>query len=245
MNKLKSAIKKLVFRYITPPVVYSPIANNSNSQTGEDRIVAYLFSSMKIDHISYLDIGAGDPVCSNNTYFFYTNNGKGILVEPDSNVNDRTKAVRPDDLIINAAISDDTNEEADFFIFNDPSLNTLSEQEAKLRTNSGVYQLLEKKRIKLITIENIIKDYLNGQIPDLISLDVEGMDYKVLNSFNFENYPVPVWIVETCTYSENHVKPKVTSIIDLMLSKGYFVYADTYINTIFVNRFWFENYRAG
>ena len=32
-------------------------------------------------------------------------------------------------------------------------------------------------------------------------------------------------------------------VIDLMISKGYFVFADTYINTIFVNKSWFENYK--
>jgi hypothetical protein len=85
---------------------------------------------------------------------------------------------------------------------------------------------------------------MDNQLPDLISLDVEGVDYQILCAFDFNKYPVPVWIVETCEYSENHIKPKVTSIVDLMLSKGYFVFADTYINTIFVNQQWFDNYHA-
>ena len=99
------------------------------------------------------------------------------------------------------------------------------------------------KLSKLLSIENIISDYLNNKIPHLISLDVEGVDFKVLNAFDFEKYPVPIWIIETCEYSENHIKPKVLPILDLMKSKGYFIYSDTYINTIFVNKKWFENYK--
>jgi hypothetical protein len=83
---------------------------------------------------------------------------------------------------------------------------------------------------------------MNDISPHLISLDVEGVDFDVLNAFDFTRYPVPVWVIETCEYSENHIKPKIISIIDLMKAKGYFIYADTYINTIFVNTEWFNNY---
>jgi FkbM family methyltransferase len=242
MSKLKNIIRKFVFRYIKPPV---KIIDNSYSQAGEDRIVEYLFSSMGINEISYIDIGANDPVNGNNTYHFYNKNNKGVLVEPDSIYHNRMKETRPDDLLINAAISDEENEKADLYVFDVPALNTLSKEEADQRIRSGVYKLIEKRRIEQITIETIIKKYLKNRCPELISLDVEGVDYKVLNSFDFEKYPVPVWIVETCAYSETHIKPKVTSIIDLMLSKGYFVFADTYINTVFVKNSWFENYNAG
>ena len=241
MRGLKNIIRKVIFKYITPPIV-----NNSNSQAGEDRIVDYLFSSMGINKITYIDIGANNPIADNNTYLFYTKHNHGVLVEPDPVFNNHLKKARPRDIVINAAISDEGNKEADFFIFNSSSLNTLSIEEADLRSQSGVFKIIEKKRIKLITIEDIIKEhFLNNELPQLISLDVEGVDYQILNSFDFEKYPVPVWVVETCAYSENHIKPKITSIVALMLAKGYFVFADTYINTIFVNRNWFENYRAG
>jgi FkbM family methyltransferase len=237
MRKIKTFIRKAIFKYIIPD-----ITNNSNSQAGEDRIVNYLFSSMGINNITYIDIGANDPVRDNNTYFFYLKQNNGVLIEPDSNFYSLIKKTRHRDIVINAAISHKETDETDFFIFNLPSLNTLSKKEADLRVRSVIYKLIETRKIKLLTIENIISEYLNNKTPDLISLDIEGVDYKVLNSFDFEKYPVPVWIVETCKYSESHIKPKAISTIDLMLSKGYFVFADTYINTIFVNKTWYENY---
>jgi FkbM family methyltransferase len=241
MRKLKNIIRNTVFRFIKPPLI---TINNSNAQAGEDRVVEYLFNSMGIKNISYIDIGANDPVGCNNTFLFYTRNQRGVLIEPDTSFIKHIERIRPHDLVVNAAISDEGNKEADFYIFDLPALNTLSKEEAELRSQSGAYKLIETKKIKLITIENIIQEYMHDKMPDLISLDVEGVDYKVLSAFDFEKYPVPVWIVETCEYSENHIKPKVTPIVDLMLSKGYFVFADTYINTIFVNQNWFENYSA-
>ncbi|MFA6087612.1 FkbM family methyltransferase [Mucilaginibacter sp.] len=241
MGKIKKAIKKIVFKVIKPPIIS---VNNSNSQAGEDRIIQYLFSSMGISSFSYIDIGANDPIGCNNTYLFYNWGCRGVLVEPDLNFSERIKSARPNDIVVNAAISNEGNKNADFFVFNEPSLNTLSKEDAEMRVKSGMYKLTETRSIRLITIEDIIHENLNGTVPHLISLDIEGVDYQVLKAFDFEKYPVPVWIVETCEYSENHIKPKVTSIIDLMLSKGYFVFADTYINTIFVDKKWFNNYNA-
>ena len=135
--------------------------------------------------------------------------------------------------------------EADFYIFDESQISTLSKEEADQRLRSGRYRLKETIRIPLLTIEDIIKTHLRNITPHLISLDVEGVDFEVLNAFDFDKYPVPVFIVETCSYSETHIKPKFNAITDLMIQRGYFVYGDTYINTIFVNKHWFNNYSSG
>ncbi len=228
---------KLLYKLIKPS-----LRVNSFAQAGEDRILEFLFSTMGIRNITYLDIGANDPVFCNNTYLFYTRKGRGILIEPDPVFHSVLKRSRPRDLVIQAAVSDKENSEADFYIFDEPSVNTLSKSEADLRQQSGKYQLKKILRIPLLTIEFIIAKYMDNELPLLISLDIEGVDHDVLQAFDFVKYPVPVWIVETCAYSENHIKPKINTVIDLMLSKDYFIYADTYVNTIFVNKDWFYNY---
>ena len=230
-------LKQILFKLLKPSLIA-----NSHSQAGEDRIVDFLFNTMGIKKINYLDIGANDPKFCNNTYLFYCKGGKGILIEPDPVFKKVLQKSRPKDKVIEAAISDKENGEADFYIFDEPSINTLSKEEATLRQQSGKYHLKEIKRIPLVTIENIIVNHFDAIVPHLISLDVEGVDFAVLQAFDYAKYPVPVWIVETCEYSENHIKPKITSIIELMLGKGYFVYGDTYVNTIFVHNDWFNNY---
>ena len=42
----------------------------SYSQFGEDLIVNRILNLMGIEKLSYLNIGAHNPVCLNNTYFF-------------------------------------------------------------------------------------------------------------------------------------------------------------------------------
>jgi len=239
-QRLKKFIKKQVFKLIKPPVNK---VNNSNAQAGEDLILSFLFSSMGLSSISYIDIGSNDPIICNNTYLFYARSKSGLLVEPDLFYLNRTKKYRPKDKIIQAAVSDEEGE-VDFYLFDEPTLNTLSKEEALLRQQTGTFKIKEIKKITSIKIEKIIKEYMDNVAPDLISLDVEGIDYDILASFDFETYRVPVWVIETCEYSENHIKPKVQIIIDLMLEKGYFVYADTYINTIFVEKNWFYNFKS-
>lgn len=217
--------------------------NVSRSQAGEDRILSFLFGSMGVKKPSYIDIGANDPVNGNNTFLFYCRGSKGVLIEPDPAFAKNLKSKRPGDIIVQAAVSDKQNSVSQFYVFDEPAINTLSKEEADLRISSGKFKLKEVIEISLLTIPEIIKKYFDNTCPTFISLDIEGLDYDVLHSFDFKTYPVPVWIVETCAYSENHIKPKVHSLIDLMLSKGYFVYADTYINTIFVHTEWFNNYK--
>ena len=71
--------------------------------------------------------------------------------------------------------------------------------------------------------------------PNFISLDVEGYDFEILNTFDFSTYRPEVFCLETITYTEDNTEQKETEILEFMDSHGYMVYGDTYINTIFVD----------
>ncbi len=62
----------------------------------------------------------------------------------------------------------------------------------------------------------------------------EGMDEIILESINYEASSPTVICVETITFSKTGTGVKNTSIVKFLESKGYMVFADTYINTIFV-----------
>jgi len=230
---LKKKIKKKVFK-----IFPSSVGHWSGAQAGEDRIVNYLFKSRKIDRIKYIDIGANHPVKGNNTYLFYLKGSRGVLVEPDIKFHKNLIQTRPDDILIKKGIGIKEEENVVLYLFDDGSLNTLSKIQARERQKSG-QSIIEEHEIGLVTIEKIIEQNFKDQLPELVSLDIEGMDLAIIESHNFNKYPVPVWIIETCSYSENHIKEKISDIIDKMEDKGYFVFGDTYINTIFVNKKWF------
>ena len=55
----------------------------SFAQSGEDLIANFIFKYLDIPKITYLDVGAWDPVEVNNTYYFYRRGFRGVLVEPN------------------------------------------------------------------------------------------------------------------------------------------------------------------
>jgi FkbM family methyltransferase len=212
----------------------------SYSQAGEDAILRFLFNDYGKKRITYLDLGSNMPNYGNNTYWFYKNKSKGVCVDADINLVNQIKKMRKRDTVIHSGISTSNESEGVFYLFDEPALNTFSLKEVNARIEEGNHKVVGKINVKLQNINKIISENFETY-PDLLSIDIEGLDFQVLNSLDYNKYPIPVLCVETCEYSENHVRPKNTSFIKLLNDKGYEVYADTYINTIFVNKKWFYN----
>jgi FkbM family methyltransferase len=238
IRKLKNIVKKIIFKFIKPQIEVRYI-QNTYSQAGEDAILSFLFADKKINSVSYLDIGTNDPDYCNNTYLLYKKGNRGVCIEADKTLIPIIKKVRPEDKVINAGVAVGEMKEADFYIFDVKGLNTFDKSEAEKRATYGTFKIMEVEMVPLITINQIIKDNFTTY-PDFLSIDIEGLDLDVLRSLDFERYPIPVICAETCMYSENHIRLKDPKIEMFIISKGYEVYADTYINTIFVNRNWFN-----
>lgn len=228
-SEIKERLRTKLFQLINPPYV-----EQSYSQAGEDRILSYLFGTMGIEKPSYLDIGANLPKICNNTFLFYERGSAGVCVEADPALFDDLLRIRKRDKCLNIGITFDDRTEADFYIFPIPALNTLSKEEAEYRARNGSYEIEKTIKIPLKTINEVIEENF-AETPDLISLDVEGIDLDILKSLDFNKYRPLAICVETITYSENRTEKKIFEILDFVTSKGYFVYADTHINTIFVN----------
>lgn len=231
---LKDKIKNFIYKIVPPPNV-----NESFSQSGEDGCIAFLFSQLRIRKPSYLELGVYKPKHGSNTYSLYKNGGTGVLVEADSTLIEEIRSARPKDIVLNIGVGFDDMTEADFYIFNEPSLNTFNKEEAEYRVKFSSFKLVKTEKVKLKNINTILKENFKT-LPHFLSIDIEGLDLAVLKSLDLKRYPIPVICAETCTYSETHIKPKDKSIESFMINNGYFVYADTYINTIFVNENWFQ-----
>ena len=231
-------LKKIRQLFFPKPIIIR--RRNSYSQVGEDTLLSFLFADKKVGLLNYLDIGTNVPDDGNNTFLFYQNGHRGVCVEADKSLIPHIERVRPGDKIINVGVSVTGEGEADFYIFNIKGLNTFDQGEAERRSQSGLFKIEEVVRVPLMTINKIIKENFKT-FPDLLSIDIEGLDLDVLKTLDFKAYPIPVICVETCEFSENHIRPKDSSIAEFVLAKGYEIYADTYVNTIFVNRNWFYN----
>lgn len=210
--------------------------NKSYSQCGEDIILNFLLNVLKIKNPTYLDLGANDPIYFNNTYFFYERGYRGVCVEPDPILFEKLKRKRRKDICLNVGVGFNNEPvEADFYIMTANTLSTFSKKEALRYESYGTYKINEIIKIPLIPINDLIEINFN-RYPDLISLDIEGLELKVLNSLDLNKFNPTILCIETLTYTEDKTEKKTSKIINFMVSKGYMVYADTYINTIFVNK---------
>jgi len=209
-------------------------AKASYSQMGEDVIIDYLFNSLKISHPTYLEIGTNQPKICNNTYGFYNRGCKGVCIEPDIEMVKAIKQQRPGNTVLNIGIGISDQAVANFYLF--PGLmngwSTFSKEEADIRKKSSGLDY-RVTPVPLKNINTIMKNYFNPY-PNFISLDVEGLDLEILQSIEYDKFKPEVICVETITFGYlNNTEKKITAINDFMDSKGYFVYADTHINTIF------------
>lgn len=207
----------------------------SYSQCGEDLIIKFMFDSIKIYKPSFIDIGAHHPYYLNNTALFYSNGSRGINIEPDPSLFKLFTKYRKEDINLNIGV-DVKDGMRELFLINTPTLNTFSEEEVENYKLEGNYSVNGKVNVEVLSIESVLKKYFNGQFPQFLTLDAEGVDWIVLNSIDFEKkFPIII-CVETITFSENKTGVKKIEIINYLVEKGYIHYADTYINSIFIKK---------
>jgi FkbM family methyltransferase len=213
----------------------------SYSQCGEDLLVNYILRNVmkKTGNITYLDVGANHPIRISNTYFFYKKNiskGGGILIEPNPSLYKRLQKYRSKDIILNIGISpNNRREELEFFLFEHDVLNTMSKTERDEYLKIG-HKMVGSIMVQTVGIGEIFDKYIGKDGVDLLNLDVEGFDLEILNSMNFTENRPKVIVVETILHRSHLEQVKNEKIINFLLSKNYFIYADTYINTIFVDK---------
>ena len=124
--------------------------------------------------------------------------------------------------------------ELDFYVISTPTLNTFSKEEAENYSDQGDYKIIKTEKIQVKTLDFILNEYANNVFPQFLTIDAEGVDELIIRAIDFEkNYPLVICI-ETITFSNTGNGIKNKSLIAFIESKGYMVYADTNINTIFV-----------
>ncbi len=208
----------------------------SYSQCGEDLIIAFLFESMlNVHNISYLDIGANDPIHLNNTYHFYEKGFRGVCVDPNPLFKSPYKSNRPEDIFLIAGAGPKKGN-IEFFEIDPHTLSTFSEETAKQYVEEDHHKLVKTYKVPVLTVSDLRKRFFKeSSMPNLLSIDIEGWDYEIISTLDLESWSPTVICMETLTYSTQRKQHKIKPLIDLLKRKGYFVYADTYINTIFVN----------
>lgn len=220
-NKLRSQQPAFMFQ------------KKSYSQCGEDLIVSFALNLIHGSKPkSYLDIGANHPFHISNSALLYSEGGKGTLIEPDPYFAEMLRKKRPRDKIYQCGVHFSGDDKADLFIFDTPTLNTFSKQEAERYVSLG-HKLTQTLMVDLLNINTILESTDNL---DFMSIDIEGLDLTILKMIDWNKYRPTCICVETISYETINEPEKNHELISFMGSKNYFLYADTFINSIFIDR---------
>lgn len=147
----------------------------------------------------FVDVGAHDGVSINNTLYFENNNNwRGINIEPIKKVYDVLLINRPKCININCAVYN--NDGKTEFIYNTGYTEMISgikdtydprhEQRLKREINSqgGETKIINVNTKKLETIF----DENNVSHINYLSIDVEGAEFEVIKSINFDKVFIDV-----------------------------------------------------
>jgi len=189
------------------------------SQTGEDIILKFLLSEVPDKDIYYIDVGCNDPIRGSNTFLFYLNGGSGICIDGNIALIEKYKKIRPKDIALCNLISD-KEEEVTFYISHE---NTVSTANKKLmESRSQRWPIKEELIMGTSTLDDILRDNLPlDQKIHLLSIDVEGFDFKVLKSIDLIRYQPKVIVIELSEFNLNAKTLKTNEVNSYLEGYGY------------------------
>jgi len=140
--------------------------------------------------------------------------------------------LRSRDINLEIPISD-KSEILTYYEFDEPALNSFSLPLSQERITTSNYKIVAETQLKTQTLAEVLDKYLPPkQTIDFLSIDVEGLDYQVMSSNNWDKYKPKVILVEDLELSS--LKNINTSKVCLFLEqRGYVLLAKTMRTLIF------------
>ncbi|CAG1003570.1 hypothetical protein MTYP_03103 [Methylophilaceae bacterium] len=218
--KLKSLIRNLI-----------PIGRLSYSQEGEDLVLARILGELGITAGFFVDIGAHHPTRFSNTYYFYRRGWRGINVDALPGTKKLFQRKRPRDITIECGVGS-AEGVLKYFAFNEPALNTFSEQEAK-KKESPLYRIINTIQMPVVTLKQILDANLpSGLQIDFMTIDAEGFDHEVISSNDWDRYRPRVVLVELLNTDIQNLETHPTA--QILYRHNYRAFAKTHNTYFFV-----------
>ena len=194
-----------------------------HSQDNQDKYLeTYIFKGYKNGF--YVDVGAHDGISINNTlYFEKNNNWRGINIEPIKKVFDKLVINRPNNINLNCAVCNNDGE-TDFLCnigytemisgikdnFDIRHLHRLQRENIQYGSITEVIKV-ETKKLETILHDNDIS-HIN-----YLSIDVEGAEFEVIKSINFDKVFIDV------IGFENNYNDVSVPIVEYLQNKGFVI----------------------
>ncbi|AXI84038.1 FkbM family methyltransferase [Xylella taiwanensis] len=174
-----------------------------------------------VDRGCYIDIGAHSPDIHSISKLFYERGWRGIHIEPLQMYADALRMRRPDELVLQVAVSD-LRGVLPFFDIADSGLSTAESDIADAHRANGF--VVRDVTVVAITLDALL-EHLSGREVHWLKIDVEGSEARVLRSWVVS--PVRPWILVIEATRPMTIEPTHVQWEGDVLDKGYmFAYFD-------------------
>lgn len=204
----------------------------SYAQTGEDTLLEIFFQSVNLPLQSYLEIGGCHPVYLSNSYKFYRKGARGVIIEPQPFLAKLYQFWRRGDTVLNIGIGPKASDNLTFYEINPLTLSTFEKDEAETMFRNGTAKSVKERIIPVQTVTDILDKYFSKTVPSFVTLDVEGGELPILKTWPWETHRPLCFVLETLDFNTSQPKPE---LFEILQKNGYVVWADTRINTLFVD----------
>ena len=217
-NKIRNKIHILQNIYLKNKYF---IKKKSYAMDGEDLAIDQYIE--KKEKGFYLDIGAHHPIHRNNTQLLFNRGWSGINIDVNQFSIDLFNFLRPNDINLLTAISDQEGEITFYYQKKFSQLNTTDKKIAHEHFNGNFNERL----VKCQSIHNILINSKYKEVKiDFLNIDVEGAEMKVLRTLNFEIYDPKLICIEILGYRdldsmEREIRIKDDEIYRYLIEKNY------------------------
>jgi FkbM family methyltransferase len=200
----------------------------SFSQLGEDRVIWALLHQLPPQRSKgiYVDVGAFDPVTFSNTLLLHLAGWRGCNIDANPAAIARFQTARPHDANIVAAVSDCVRQ-ANYLEYPARTTNRVVDGSPGAKSAIG-----ESPTGRLTVVTRTLDDILSSLDPvpdaiDLLSIDCEGEDVRVLAGCDFGRWRPLVVAIEA------HDNADRAAIERILRPQGYAPVARTIVTLIF------------
>ena len=163
----------------------------------------------------FVEFGATNGIDLSNTYLLETEfSWTGILAEPARLWEKQLRANRPNASIETLCVWKDSNSSLIFNETEQPELSTIDSfsdgDGHRNRRSAG-----KKYEVQTISLNDLLRKHRAPKYIDYLSIDTEGSEYEILESFNFNEFSFGIITVE------HNYTPQREKIFALLTGHGY------------------------